>query len=83
MRKLIIVALILNVISVAVSVNLVGQQGMEKSLQTKTLVEQFKNPPPSARPGVLWDWMSSRIKELAGPSFSMQETDPHLNIHPS
>ena len=61
MRKVIIVTFILNVISVAVSAIALGQQGMDDSFPTETLVEQFKNPPPDARPGVLWDWMGGLI----------------------
>jgi len=61
MRNVIIVTFILNVISVAISVNAVGQQGMDNSPPAEILLDQFKNPPPSARPGVLWDWMGGLI----------------------
>jgi len=27
----------------------------------ETLVEEFSNPPPASRPGVLWDWMGGMI----------------------
>jgi hypothetical protein len=61
MRKIFIVAFILNVVTIAISVDAVGQQGNGNGAPAETLVDQFKNPPSSARPGVLWDWMGGLI----------------------